>query len=164
MECKKCSSKWSTLWKMKRGRPEDWHIPGTVVRNAKRYEVCCYALQCWRSTVQCHLPCWKISEMPTPWARSILIMRGVVSCLRPCYMRFLFNIQKPETIRVKTVQFLAEKNFPKHSNVVDKSSQKKLWAWTLKWCQTRALIYPPCEKVGIVHRGRIPLKYYTRTK
>ena len=48
--------------------------------------------------------------MPTPWARSLKmsIMRGALCCLRPRYMWFLRNIQKQETISLKTVQFLAE--------------------------------------------------------
>ena len=62
-----------------RGHPGDYHISGTVVKNAKRktFQQCCHEYCCCDMhmlkvhSLQCHLPSWKKPQMPTPWARSL---------------------------------------------------------------------------------------------
>ena len=91
-ECKKHSSKWAT-WKMKQGSPGDRHIPGTVVRNAKGYNLST-VLSSWRLLLcyayadgpqsQCHLPRGLVR---------LISMRGDFCCFLLRYIRFLRNIQ-----------------------------------------------------------------------
>ena len=83
----------------------------TTFQQCCRHENFCSAVH--RLTVhstQCHPPCWKISQnkcLPHAPVRSISLT-GTLCCFLPCYMRFLRNIQKQETLRLKPVQFLAK--------------------------------------------------------
>ena len=87
---------------------------------------------CWRSTV---LPRWKKSQLPTPWARSPNIYEKCSLLFSPI-SHAVFAIH-PKTINYKAESgsiFGREKLRP-HTffNVVDKSSQNLLRAWTHIW-------------------------------
>ena len=92
------SSKWATTSKIKRSRPGDWHIPGTVVRKAEGYNL---------SEVQSAVSSPPLKnttkQTPTPWARSLNVYEDGLCCFPPRYMRMLQNIQEQETRRLKTV-------------------------------------------------------------
>ena len=128
---------------MKRGHPGDWHITGTLGRESKSYNLSA-VLSSWRlllyyayadgpkfSVIAPAEICNKC--LPHGPVRSIS-MTGALWCVHPCYVRFLRNIKKQGTIRLKTVQFMAEKKLnPQTLKCSWRSSQKYCWAWTLKW-------------------------------
>ena len=117
-----------------------WHW--TVARNPKRcnFKQCCHEGCCCAMHVltvhncsQCHLPCWKRSQLPTPWTRSLNAYERF-SLLFPHPLHAFFA-KHPKTINLKadTVQFLAEKKITPQTLKCDWQKRTKLLrAWTLK--------------------------------
>ena len=115
--------------------PGHWHIPDTSFSKKrerlqpfssvvmKTAAVLCIS---WRSTVHSVIsPSEKYYKTNAytvgPFDQ---YLRGALCCFPPRYMRFSQNIQKQETIALKTAQFLVEKKQdPKLRNVVDENSQ-----------------------------------------
>ena len=71
---------------------------------------------------------------PGPFAKYLLLWEVLSVVYSHVTWGFCETPKNKKSVRLKTVQFLAEtKRRHETLNVVDKSSQKRLWAWALRW-------------------------------
>ena len=78
------------------------------MRIVTTFQQCCHVVRCCGihmmtvHSLQCHLPCWKILQIPTPWARSLNI------CYERCSLLFTPKLHTVFAKRPKTRNNKAE--------------------------------------------------------